>query len=344
MPRQPRKYPLTVIILLIVALAATIFFLTRHEEETVPEGTPLTAPALNPPVASGPPAGMEEANATSAKPARPVEDKVITSAFAEGLADYLVSHYHPAGSGGDPQSPATSTASFKGASQTWGQGLQGLNFQSRDLGQARREIFTYIMGPGMIHGLYDLYVGYFLEVLEERAQSAEKTFSLPDSKTEQRPLSAAQTAEMLRLNAPKIQAMAATLRAIAGRPQVLKELGRYHEAARRAQEANDRFQDLMSRANPADKDVMRLGTALKNAIAAREQIKSGLLDQVRADCGRHCQDDADILYFLLWSARRLQGHADQAPALAAMGEVLEDLSARFLSEAGRLEALPQSGG
>lgn len=274
MPRQSRKFPLTAAVLLVLVLAAALFFFTRHEEETAPGGPSLTAPALNAPVVSGPPAGMEEANASAPRPARPTEDKVVGSAFVEGLADYLVSHYHPAGSGGDPQSPAASTASFKGVSQTWGQGLQGLNFQNRDLGQARQEIFAYVMGPGMVRGLYDLYVDYFLEALEDRALSTEKAVSLPDGTSAQRPLTTAQTAEMLRLNAPKIQAMAATLRAIDGHPEMLKKLDRYTEADRRTLEANNRFQDLMSRKSPPEKDVVRLGTVLKQAIAAREQIKA----------------------------------------------------------------------
>ncbi|MCM0756242.1 hypothetical protein M7784_13460 [Desulfovibrio aminophilus] len=341
MPEKSKKLFPTVTVILAVALAAGALLLFRGGEEP----GPATESSFHGPAqGAGAPAG----NATTAEnpedlsplrgASRPQEDAVVTLAFVDALTDFLVQRYHPA----EGATRSTSSATVKALNQRFGRGLDGLAHQDADEGAARTEILNYALASGMIGKLYGLYADWFMEALVQRAVEAPTDLTLAGGRQERRALTRAEIADLLRLNAPRVETLAGTFRAVATHPELAKDLERYLDSARKAATANDRFQEIVSRETPPEKELRKAGDRLKKAIAAREQIRADILDRLRASCQGRCEEDGDSLYTVQWCARRLAGHPERTDALAAAADVLDDLAARFRAKAAELESAAPS--
>lgn len=328
----------TAAVLLAVILAATALFLFRGGEE----------PSLPSESTGGPAQGLgEQAAVPGEEPApwaaqpRPQEDRVVGLTFLDALADFAIVHYHPAGTG----TRSAFSATFKGLNQRFGRGLDGLTHASPEPGPARAEILEYVLGPGTVRALADLYAGWFVDDLVQRSLDTPVQLALSDGRSEERVLTRDETADLLRLAAPRLKALAATLRAVAAHPESVTGLERYLNAAAKVEAANAAYQGLISQEDSPAKERTRAAERLKKAIAAREQLRAGALDRIRAACGPDCPEDGDLLYTIMWCGRRLHGHPERAAALTAGADALDGLASRFLAKASELEAAaPASGG
>lgn len=326
-------------VLLAVILAATALFLFRGgDEPSLPTESSTGGQAQG---LGGQAAVPGEEPAPWAAQPRPQEDRVVGLAFLDALADFTIVHYHPAGAG----TRSAFSATFKGLSQRFGRGLDGLTHASPEPGPARAEILDYVLGPGTVRALAELYAGWFVDDLVQRSLENPVQLALSDGRSEERALTRDETADLLRLAAPRLKALAATLRAVAAHPESVASLERYLNAAAKVEAANAAYQELISQEGSPAKERTRAAERLKKAIAAREQLRAGALDRIRAACGPDCPEDGDLLYTILWCGRRLHGHPERAAALTAGADALDGLAARFLAKASELEAAaPASGG
>lgn len=133
----------------------------------------------------------------------------------------------------------------------------------------------------MARKLYDLYADWFLEALILRSLETPTDLTLAGGRQERRALTRDETADMLRLNAPRIEALAGTFRAVGTHPELVKDLERYLDTSRKVAAANDRFQEIVSRETPPEKELRKAGDRLKKVIAAREQVRADIMDRLR---------------------------------------------------------------
>ncbi|MES9995485.1 hypothetical protein [Desulfovibrio aminophilus] len=339
MPKQTKKLFPTVTVILAVALAAGALLLFRGGEEPAPSSeSSFTGPAQGAPTANATTAETPEDIPLWRKSPRPQEDAVVTLAFVDALTDFLVQRYHPT----EGPTHSASTATFKTLNQHFGRSLDGLGRQSPEEGAARAEILNYALASDMARKLYDLYADWFLEALILRSLETPTDLTLAGGRQERRALTRDETADMLRLNAPRIEALAGTFRAVGTHPELVKDLERYLETSRKVATANDRFQEIVSRETPPEKELRKAGDRLKKVIAAREQVRADIMDRLRRFCQGHCEEDGESLYAVQWCARRLAGHPERVAVLTAMADALDNLAARFRAKAGELEAAAPS--
>jgi hypothetical protein len=336
--RKMKPFSMAAVLLAVILAAVALFLFRSNEEPSLPAESSLSGPAQGPgPQAQGP--ATEEPAPWAAQP-RPQEDRVVGLAFLDALADFCIAHYHPAGSG----TKSAFSATFKTLNQHFGRSLDGLSHESQEPGPARAEILDYALGPGMVRTLSGLYAEWFVEDLVQRSLGDPMQLALSDGRSEERALTRDETADLLRLAAPRAKALAATLRAVAAHPETVTSLERYLTAASKVEAANAKYQDLVTQEDAPAKARNRAAEELKKAIAAREQLRAEALDRVRAACGADCPEDGDLLYTIMWCGRRLRGHAEQAESLTAAAAALDELAGRFLAKASELEAAAPAAG
>ena len=335
--RKLKPFSMAAALLAVVLAAIALFLFRSGEEPSLPTESTLSGPAqgLGPQAA----APGEEPAPWAAQP-RPQEDKVVGLDFLDALADFCITHYHPAGTG----AKSAFSGTFKALNQRFGRSLDGLTHQNQEPGPARAEILHYVLGPGMIRNLAGLYSEWFVEDLVQRSLGSPAQLALSDGRSEERPLTRDETADLLRLAAPQAKALASTLRAVAAHPETVTGLERYLDAASKVEAANAKYQDLISQEGSPAKERTRAAERLKKTIAAREQLRAGALDRIRAACGADCPEDGDLLYTVMWCGRRLRGHPERAEALTAAAEALDNLASRFLAKASELEAAAPASG
>jgi hypothetical protein len=255
------------------------------------------------------------------------EDATVTLIFVKALSNYLVDHFVPLDAHGKP----ATTASVKSLNIAFGQELTGFAVNGDDIRKARETVFSYAFTPEMIQTLYSLYAPVLMAHLEDTATLDARTYKVGDT-TEERPLTKAETAFMLRLDALKIEQAATTLRAIAEDPSITELAGKYLGAAKAVERANVQLQNAMT----DDNDATDAGHRLKQAILQRERVKGAIVSTLRAAC-QGCPD-SDLFYLAQWSYRRVLNEPEKRLAtFAAAADALDDLAKRFRTRSAELE-------
>ncbi len=335
------------IILAVIAVAAVLAVLFWPGDEPGHEQTPLQGylgqaahgPAADPEETSppAPPPNPEAAaDAREAAAESLHEDPVVSLAFVDAVADYIIDHYRPAHSGPEPkQSPSLATG-FRSANAHFGQTLPGLNFQGADPEAGRAEVLRYLVKPATIKAVFALYAKHLAEELAQRGLTAEKTFTLSGGMREKRPMSKAEVAAMLHLLAELCRRTGQGFAALSESPAAMEELERYKQAAAEVEDANAAVQGALGQDKAA---VARTGENLKAAIARREQHKKAVPDILARTCGGDCPAEGQLFSMAMWTARR-PDDGTRAPTLAAAAQGLQDLAGQLKAKAAALQENP----
>ncbi len=296
--------------------------------------------AVLPPSAA--PGHLQERGADSVPPAvldvgrtlSPVqEDGMVLPAFIRDLAQRMAHSYYPAGSHPNAGKYGISVLTLKGVNVRYGLGFYGFNVPSNNPGTARRAIFSYIMSPAMLDGLYGLYADSLVSELSREAGTVERVVS-----GRKRPLTSGEKADMFRLYAREARALSATL-AVSCEPKARRQLEAYRKALHASAQANSAYAEATMEYEAAKLDGKNIHTALdkkERAGAAYQQatrnqnaIRNDVLRLARQSGRTSALSDETVLYALFWGQRRFQSNRNALECVQTMARILDSLGTRF---------------
>lgn len=276
-------------------------------------------------------ANATAANATAEAPAPPAEDSVVKPQFLADLAAVLAQAFHPAGTRHNPGAKPLITVSFRKLNMRYGVELIGLAHASPDLDQARPAIFDYLLNPIVLRTVFDLYADRFTAELVAAGRGQEREFGSEAKGFAARPLSDAETAEMLRLYARQARDLGTCFRAFAERRDLTTAVARMVEAAQRVTAASAAYKDLEAENAPRQAREAQ-AEEIKRSIAERERLRQGLLAGIMPGGGAakgFSLSEGDVLDVSGWVYRRLRTSPERINAVGAMASLLPELAARL---------------
>lgn len=255
------------------------------------------------------------------------EDPTVTLTFVESLTDALLDGFRPVGSRGTP----VSTTSIKSLNMYFGREMRGLPAAGDDVRAARKAVLDSVFTPERITALHALYAPVLVADLADSALTEARSYTVGDA-VEERTLTPAETATMLRLVARDAERAGASLRAVGNDPAVIELAGKYLGAARAVERANARLQAAVDGGD----DTATAGQRLKQAILQREQIRASVIASMREACP-DCPD-SELFYLAQWAYRRtLDQPQKRLPAFVAAADALDDLARRLRARSSELE-------
>ncbi|WP_319467144.1 hypothetical protein [uncultured Pseudodesulfovibrio sp.] len=312
-----------------------------HREAVKPPPEDVKAPAWvdsgQTPEPDYTPAQAEAHNATPVPPKQEPEyvpqvievkeDSVVTLSFVEALSNFFLSRFVPA----DTSGVSTTGVSAKSVNMHFGQELTGFSVPGDDIRTARKAVLDYAFTPSMLKTLEQIYSPAFLAYLVDSATTQEREYTVGMDK-EIRPLTVAETSEMLRLNANVLKQTASIFRIIANDPTITELAGKYLRSAKAVERANGQLQTAIA----DEKDTAKAGQRLKQAILQREHVKNSIVSRIK----RHCPgcSSSEAFYIAQWAYRRVLGEpVKRLPTFKTASELLDKMSKRFLQEAAKLK-------
>ncbi len=327
MPKPNGKWIAAGIVLVAVVIAFALVYMAgdrKSESEvtglirqTPPEGAkPMTDNAFD-----------EQGRLRGRAGGSPGEDSMIPWAFVSDVSDYLVGHYHPAGTRENPTGKAVFTLGYKQLNMRYGLEMSFFGHDGDDVPGARQQIFEYVFRPGMLTALHTLYAETFVRNLALKATQAEREFALPDGSYEVRPLSEGEVKECLGMVAGFLREGGRVLSVMASNERVMAMLPEYELAS---QGVNKAFAEFNVQRDSAGQDQDKAGEAIKKAIQSREALRQAVVGSVRRDAGRLSMPDDSIFYLVQWGFRRTAGGEGRTQALSVAGKLLNDVASRLL--------------
>ncbi|HIU16981.1 MAG TPA: hypothetical protein IAB01_00860 [Candidatus Avidesulfovibrio excrementigallinarum] len=253
------------------------------------------------------------------------DDAVVSSRFTGDLARWMVQGYRPGNNGKGYLAMGIQAANIR-----YGTSLQGFNWSGDDLRSGRRDILKYVFTPGMINGLYRLYVDQFFQNLDAAAAA--------------RGLTDVQVQNMCDLYARQFKGLAGALDGLAATPDLSTRLASLTKLTHAVAEADRRYGMLAvereraktagdtARARALKKDVGQAMRTYRQAVQAQERGTRELVRTVKRNTDARLLDDSTLLFVSSWIGRRFARHED-VQAVRAAAEVTADF-ARRLAERG----------
>lgn len=261
------------------------------------------------------------------------EDHVVLPAFIRDLARVMAQAYYPAGSHPNAGKNGISVLTLKGLNMRYGLGFHGFNVSSGNPRNARRAIFTYIMNPAMLDGLYGLYADSLVSELSQEADQLTRNV-----RGNKRSLTPEEKADMFKLYARRARALSSAL-AASCEPGVEQRINAYQDAARAVERANIAYADATMEHEAAVMDGKnvkaalekkeRTGAAYQRAMQQRNAARKNLLSFARKAARDSDLSDDTLLYALSWGQRRLRSGANTRECVRTMARILNNLATRF---------------
>lgn len=323
---------------------------TRSQEEgaaspaspgvaTVPGAVPLPGEAAlagaNPSLPREP--GAETRGLIDPAESRPQDgrqdDAVVKVGFISDLAKWMVSAYQPASRGSGKLA-----INLQAANLRYGVGMKGLSWIGDDLPKGRSEAINYVFTPGMLDGLYRLYIGRFMDGMTEAMQQ-------PASGN---PLSATQQRGLYQLYARQFRAVSGALQGVGAMTDFSSRVERLHKAAQHVVEANARYSELtfaLDEARERHTDSAGLAQKVEAAAATyqqslidRERTREAFAAQIRKNPAARALDDETLIYVALWIERRVKNDPARMDAALQAATLFLDLAQRFEQRAAHLDS------
>ncbi|MBD5416810.1 MAG: hypothetical protein HDR50_03950 [Desulfovibrio sp.] len=242
------------------------------------------------------------------------EDSRVRSNFVAELANWLASRYKPGPRGG------TLAVTVQSLNQRCGVAQAGM------VAGGRAGLLRYAFHPSMIHGLYNLYIGRFLQALDDAAQ--------------RRGLNEAQNRQFHLALAGRAVILAGALEGVAGVTDMKEQLAHVEQLAQNAVDINAQMAQAVfeldeKRAANAPRQELAAGQLRVDGLAARyrraldEQATAqrALVAAIRKGGGQGLDDDS-LLFVAHWVERRLAGDPGAVASVRAAAGVLRDLGRR----------------
>lgn len=281
-----------------------------------------------------------------------VEDYVITPYFIQDLANYLLTHYYPAGCADNLSDAAQNKISFKAINARYGLELIGLRHKSTSLEKARHEILRQVLNVNLIDAAYRHYADLFLDELVKEGLQTRKRY-IGDNGEEFRLLTKSQVAEMLRMNSLYLKDVSLVFKAVA-QEKALSDLAlKFEQAEKKAIHANYVFNQRQNQYLVLEKEVQRgeqerlaelekakrekivAAQEYKKSIRKRERLRKNLIAAISSKTGPlHIEED-ELLYIVEWIQRRLNDNSGRQ-SFIKIAQVLDQLSQKFAARADAL--------
>lgn len=242
------------------------------------------------------------------------EDSRVSAGFVAELARWLAARYRPGPRGG------TLAVTVQALNQRLGVAQAGA------VPGGRAGLLRYAFHPSMIQGLYNLYVGRFLQDLDIAAKS--------------RGLDEAQNRQFHLALAGRAVILAGALEGVASLPDMSGQLAHVEQLAQNAVDINAQMAQAVfeldeKRAANAPRQELATGQLRVDGLAARyrraldEQAAAqrALVAAIRKGGGQGMDDDS-LLFVAHWVERRLAGDRDALASVHAAASVLRDLGRR----------------
>jgi len=344
-----RRQTAVLLIFCALALAAGAYILLSdtpkdeyvHRETVKPPPEDVKAPAWvdsgQTPEPDYSPAQAKAQNATPVPPKKQSEyvpqvievkeDSVVTLSFVEALSNFFLARFVPA----DTSGISTTGVNAKSVNMHFGQELTGFSVPGDDIRAARKAVLDYAFTPSMLKTLEQIYSPAFMAYLVDSATTEDREYTVGMEK-EIRPLTNAETSEMLRLNANVLKQTASIFRIISNDPTITELAGKYLRSSKAVERANGQLQTAIA----DEKDTTKAGQRLKQAILQRERVKNSIVSRIKRNCPGCSSSDA--FYTAQWAYRRVLGEPKKhLPTFKTAAEVLDKMSNRFLQEAAKLK-------
>lgn len=261
------------------------------------------------------------------------EDRIVLPAFIKDLARAMAQSYYPAGSHPEAGKSGISVLTLKGLNMRYGLGFYGFNVSAGNPQNARRAIFTYIMNPDMLNGLYALYADSLVGELSFEADRVTR-----DVRGHKRGLEPSEKADMFRLYARKARALSAGL-AASCESGVENRLNAYQEAVRASAQANSKYVDATVEYEAATMDGKntslvlekrdKAGAVYQRAMQRQSAARKDVLLFARKVARDSSLSDDTLLYALSWGQRRLRSGSNSRECVQTMARILDNLATRF---------------
>lgn len=242
------------------------------------------------------------------------EDSRVRAGFVAELANWLAARYRPGPRGG------TLAVTVQSLNQRIGVA------QAATVTGGRVGLLRYAFHPSMIQGLYNLYVGRFLQDLDQAARK--------------RGLDEAQNRQFHLALAGRAVLLAGALEGVAALPDVKERLAHVEQLSQNALDINAQMAQAVfeldeQRAANAPRQELATGQLRVDGLAARyrraldEQAAAqrSLVAAIRKGGGQGMDDDS-LLFVAHWVERRLESDRDALASVRAAASVLRDLGRR----------------
>ena len=256
------------------------------------------------------------------------QDSVITQRYIYELAAFLVNSYYPPGTHKNGGQNGYISASLLNLNVHYGADTQRL------LGRSRSVILHYVLSPSMLRALYRLYENDFLTAMQQISEKQERKFS-----DGTRRMTAAEQKRMFADYAVYAKGLASLFEACAASPAIRDKLDAYYTAALEVVASNQDYiaaSIAYDQARPGEDDARE---ALNQArikydrnVKSREDAREALLLSLKRYPGVRMLSDSNMLYGAGWIKRRLADDSADTDALAAVSQIMLNLS----EEMGRL--------
>ena len=242
------------------------------------------------------------------------EDSRVRAGFVAELANWLAARYRPGPRGG------TLAVTLQALNQRLGVAQAGM------VAGGRAGLLRYAFHPSMIQGLYNLYVGRFLQDLDDAAK--------------RRGLDEAQNRQFHLALAGRAVILAGALEGVASLPDMAAQLAHVEKLAQNAVDINAQMAQAVfeldeKRAANAPRQELATGQLRVDGLAARyrraldeqDTAQRALVAAIRKGGGQGMDDDS-LLFVAHWVERRLAADRDALASVRAAASVLRDLGRR----------------
>ena len=222
------------------------------------------------------------------------QDRIITQAFFQAIAQYLVNNYWPQGTHPNAMYAGISTFSVRSANSYFGLKLPGLGVERENPSQGRAQLFAYAFMPSMLRELYTSNRAAFIQVLRNTAATAEKNGT---------PLTKAQQGEMFGIYASKFRGMAGAIAGYARTPNMPKLLANVESTWQTAMEANASYREGSTQDLPT-RTLSTLANTYLEASVRWEQARADVASAMRMRGETRGLEADELVAIAKWLARR----------------------------------------
>ncbi|WP_027187923.1 hypothetical protein [Desulfovibrio cuneatus] len=222
------------------------------------------------------------------------QDRIITQAFFQAVAQYLVNNYWPQGSHPNAMYSGISTFSVRSANSYFGVQLPGLGVQRENPSQGRAQLFAYAFMPSMLREIYTSNRAAFMQVLRSTAANTEKN-SLRLTKSQQ--------AEMFGIYASKFRGIAGAIAGYARTPNMPQLLAHVENTWQTAMQANASYREGSTQDLPT-RTLSALANTYLEASVRGEQARADVASAMRMRGETRGLEADELVAIAKWLARR----------------------------------------
>ena len=244
-------------------------------------------------------------------------DDVLKEGFISTLAEMIFTGYHPATAPGDS---ARFTTTFKMINMHFAVDLSDFEVDQQNILEARQKVLNHLLQPAVVKSAAEYYGPRLINHIIYLAQNRKKIISTLDA-TEERLLTTAETADMLRLFSRRMSYLAHVFEKSVNHAEVMDMVADYLQVIDNLNNVYFEYWQLDEDSPNQDREY--LGTKIKSLIQQREDMRNDIISRVATADMR--QEGHDYVYEAQWIYRRtvVDGFSEESvQSLADAGKMI----------------------